>query len=216
MDLYCERCEPGFWEEPINALSNVSFLIAAFLAWRSAKRHQHLPGELQLLIALAAIVGIGSFLFHTLATVWAMYLDVIPILLFQLDFIWLYARRQMGLRPGQSAWLLLLLIVSSLPLLPLKNVMNGSLTYLPAWMMLVGFAAYHIRQAKNRPWQLMIAAILLLVALAFRTIDQAVCDKWPYGTHFLWHLINGATFFLVMQSLIVNPPKASEVELQST
>jgi hypothetical protein len=207
MDLYCERSGPGFWAEPFNALSNVSFLIAAFLAWRSAKRQRNLSLDLRVLIALAAVVGVGSFLFHTLATVWAMYLDVVPILLFQLDFIWLYARRQIGLNTTKSGLLLLLLLVSSLPLLPLRDVMNGSLSYLPAWMMLVGFAAYHILQSKNRPWQLLIAAILLLVALVFRTIDQAVCGTLPYGTHFLWHLINGATFFLVMQSLILNPPE---------
>lgn len=215
MDLYCERCgQPGFWAEPLNALSNVSFLIAAFFAWRSANRHRNHSSELRILIALAAVVGVGSFLFHTLATVWAMYLDVIPILLFQLDFIWLYARRQMGLNHAKSALLLFFLLASSLPLLPLRDVMNGSLSYLPAWLMLLGFAFYHIRQSKHQPWQLMIAAILLFVALTFRTIDKGVCDTLPQGTHFLWHLINGATFFLVMQSLIVNPPRASGLEPQ--
>ncbi len=207
MDMYCERCGPEFWAEPLNALSNVSFLIAAFLAWRSAKRHRNLSPELQILIALAATVGVGSFLFHTFATEWAMYLDVVPILLFQLDFIWLYARRQMGLNSTKSGLLLLLLLLSSLPLLALRDVMNGSLSYVPAWMLLTGFGCHHIRQAKSGPWQLLIAAILLFVALVFRTIDQAVCDTLPYGTHFLWHLINGVTFFLVMQSLIVNPPE---------
>jgi hypothetical protein len=214
MDTYCERCGPGFWAEPLNALSNVSFLIAAFFAWRSATRHQNLSPELRILIALAAVVGVGSFLFHTLATRWAQYLDIIPILLFQLDFIWLYARGQMGLNYTKSGLLLALLLVSALPLLQIQHIMNGSLMYLPAWMLLVGFAAWHIRHSKNEPWHLMIAAVLLFVALTFRTIDQAVCDKLPYGTHFLWHLINGGTFFLVMQSLIVNPPAASKPEMQ--
>src|SRR5688572_30818678 len=102
MDLYCERSGPEFWAEPLNAVSNVSFLIAAFFAWRSANRHSRLLPELLVLIALAATVGVGSFLFHTFATLWAMYLDVIPILLFQLDFIWIYAKKQMGLSSTKS------------------------------------------------------------------------------------------------------------------
>jgi hypothetical protein len=32
VDLYCERTDPSFWAEPINALSNLSFLLAAWLA----------------------------------------------------------------------------------------------------------------------------------------------------------------------------------------
>jgi hypothetical protein len=88
--------------------------------------------------------------------------------------------------------------------------LNGSIMCLPAWLMLLGFACYHIRQSKNQPWQLMLASILLFVALVFRSIDMVVCEAFPYGTHFLWHLINGLTFFFVMQSLIVNPPKATE------
>ena len=32
IDIYCERLGPGFWAEPVNALSNGAFLVAgAFL-----------------------------------------------------------------------------------------------------------------------------------------------------------------------------------------
>ena len=34
IDLYCERTAPGLWEEPINALTNLSFFVAAWFAWR--------------------------------------------------------------------------------------------------------------------------------------------------------------------------------------
>jgi hypothetical protein len=37
IDLYCERADPSFWAEPVNALSNCAFLIAAaaaFAQWR--------------------------------------------------------------------------------------------------------------------------------------------------------------------------------------
>lgn len=36
LDLYCERCSPDFWAEPVNALTNISFLVAAFFGRRLA------------------------------------------------------------------------------------------------------------------------------------------------------------------------------------
>jgi hypothetical protein len=210
VDLYCERRGTGFWAEPFNAVTNLSFLVAAFFAWRNADRHRRLTREIGILIFLAVSVGVGSFLFHTFATGWAMYMDVIPILLFQMAFIWIYARRQMGSTRLFGGLLLAGLLLTSLPLMPLRHLMNGSLAYLPAWLLLAGFGAFHIRRNKNRPWQLMIAAILLFLALIFRTVDLEVCGTIPLGTHFLWHLINGFVFYLVMQSLIVNPGKNSE------
>jgi hypothetical protein len=34
LDLYCERTDLSFWAEPVNALSNAAFLIAAAFAYR--------------------------------------------------------------------------------------------------------------------------------------------------------------------------------------
>ena len=34
IDLYCERLDSSFWAEPINALTNVAFIIAAWGVWR--------------------------------------------------------------------------------------------------------------------------------------------------------------------------------------
>ena len=163
-----------------------------------------LSREIRILIGLAASVGVGSFLFHTFATVLTKYLDIIPILMFQVFFIWVYARRQMGWSPAASGGLLAGFVAASVAGLAWRNVLNGSLSYAPAWLLLVALGAYHIRHARRKPWQLMIAAILVLIALVFRTIDLAVCETLPFGTHFLWHLINGYAFYLVMQSVILN------------
>ncbi len=38
IDLYCERTDPGFWAEPLNALSNIVFFIAGFLGLYTAKK----------------------------------------------------------------------------------------------------------------------------------------------------------------------------------
>ena len=34
IDIYCERLGPGFWAEPLNATSNLAFIVSAtLLAW---------------------------------------------------------------------------------------------------------------------------------------------------------------------------------------
>lgn len=82
VDLYCERTDPTFWAEPINALTNISFILAAWGAWHLARRSTTLSPVIWLLLTTIVAIGIGSFLFHTLATSWARVLDVLPILVF--------------------------------------------------------------------------------------------------------------------------------------
>ena len=69
IDLYCERTDASFWSEPLNALTNLAFLVAAILIARWARRERgRLSWDAAVLAALAALVGVGSFLFHTFAT----------------------------------------------------------------------------------------------------------------------------------------------------
>src|SRR4051794_38853327 len=97
VDLYCERLDASFWAEPVNATSNAAFLIAAgaaFLRWRRAGASD-VPALL--LIGVVAVVGIGSFLFHTLATRWSELADVLPIAAFIYGYFMLAMRRFLGL-----------------------------------------------------------------------------------------------------------------------
>src|SRR5262245_45193299 len=72
IDLYCERVTPFFWGEPVSALSNISFLIAAFVALDRWRRKAKGDGAILALIVVVATVGLGSFAFHTVATRAAM------------------------------------------------------------------------------------------------------------------------------------------------
>ncbi len=84
--------------EPLNAVSNISFLLAAWAAWVLAKRTGTLSAGVRALIALAALVGIGSILWHTYPTMPTLILDIVPILIFLIWFIRLYARNVIGMR----------------------------------------------------------------------------------------------------------------------
>ena len=95
--IYCERGhDPSFWAEPLNALTNIAFIIAAMAATRdylAATPERRTPAA-ALLVALTYVIGIGSFLFHVYATRWASLADQIPIALFMLAVgalsIWRY------------------------------------------------------------------------------------------------------------------------------
>ena len=211
VDLYCERLGPEFWAEPLNALTNAGFLVAAWLVWRLAARLPgRTPSSTQLLITLLATIGVGSFLFHTLAVTWAMWADVIPIFLYQLWFLVLYLRRVVRLRPLPcTAWVLVFLGASwgsaSLPL----HWLNGSLSYGAAFVMLAGMAVFHWRSRQREPQALALATLLFTASIAFRSLDMLACDWLSTGTHALWHLINAGVLYFSARALVVNEDRGA-------
>ncbi|MEG4201519.1 ceramidase domain-containing protein [Microcoleus sp. Pol12A5] len=206
IDLYCERMMPGLWGEPLNAVSNISFLIAAGAIFQLARRQKKVPIGIWILITLATSIGIGSALFHTFATPWARLLDVIPIMLFQLGFLWLYSRQVVRMKYGYAGGLLVGFFLVSNFSNKFTNVLNGSLSYAPAFLVLLGLGVYHYQQQKREPFVLLAASGVFLLALTFRTLDRAVCPYFSTGTHFLWHLCNGILLYLSARALILNRP----------
>lgn len=206
LDLYCERLGPEFWAEPLNALSNGGFIVAACLAWRLAGV---LPGRTpratHLLIGLLASIGVGSFLFHTLAVTWAMWADVIPIFLYQLLFLVLYVERVARARPLVGAgWVALFFVASwGFAALPVQWL-NGSLSYGSAFVFVAGMAAYHWRTGQREPRGLALATLLFAVSLTCRSLDMQVCGWLSTGTHPLWHLLNAGVLYLSTRALVLN------------
>src|SRR5262249_31125185 len=93
IDLYCERVTPSFWAEPLNALSNIAFLIAACAAYDLWRRGGKGDPAILTLIGVVAVVGLGRLSFHNLATQGAMLLDVTPIGFFIYGYFLLALRR---------------------------------------------------------------------------------------------------------------------------
>jgi hypothetical protein len=178
IDLYCERLGPGFGAEPLNAASNLAFLVAAAFLWR---RHR-------VLAALLAGIGIGSFLFHTTATGWARALDIAGIGLFEFTLVGLYLRNVIGWGRGPTAWALVLLGASVGAARLAPEMLNGSLSYVPVLAVTFGMGWDDLRARRTHPRALLVAAAIFAFALFLRSADMAVCDGFPWGTHFLWHV----------------------------
>ena len=206
IDLYCERTGPELWSEPLNALSNLAFLGVAALLWRRAKGRQA-SGDIRVLIALIAAVGLGSLVFHTVATRWAALLDIGFIALFVLVYHQRFQVRLLGKSPaagwrGVGAFVLLAVLFGAATRLLPPIALNGSEIYLPPFALLLVCA----RQARGRAAQtarwLTLAGALFLVSITCRAIDQAICPAWPIGSHVGWHLVNAAMLYSCMRGLL--------------
>ena len=63
-------------------------------------------------------------------------------------------------------------------------------------------AAQTVMRSKKAALLGLAAMGLSLTALAFRTYDLTVCDSFPMGTHWLWHMFNSAGGFTAMLAII--------------
>lgn len=223
IDLYCERTAPGFWNEPVNAVSNMAFVVAAWIAWRalrSSGRRGHMD---MVLICLAACIGVGSFLFHTFANGHTELLDVIPIWTFVALYVGTAVFR---LTDGNRLKTLRILMIAAACIgvsvwVTGKDIttedaagpdfFNGSLQYLPALLALWAFAIITLIRRYPSRTLVVTAAACFTMSLGFRTIDLMTCDATGVGTHFMWHVLNGAMVLALLLALIwhVRPPERS-------
>ena len=205
MDAYCERVGMGVFAEPLNAVSNVSFLLAALAAWVLAKRTGALSVGVRVLMAIGASVGIGSILWHTYPTMLTLILDSVPILIFIIWYIWLYARNVIGMRPLFAVASAAAFLLATFLALPFAGVLHGAFVYTPGLIVTLVLGVLHARARRRAArFTLLAAAGVYLAALFFRTIDNEVCPVLPIGTHFLWHLLIGLVTYLAMRPLILS------------
>ncbi|MBM6596441.1 hypothetical protein [Microvirga pudoricolor] len=210
VDHYCERAGVGFWAEPLNAISNAAFILAAlaaFLLWRG-REERDWPGLC--LIAVAFSVGIGSFLFHTLANRWSLLADVVPIGLFIYGYFYLAMRRYLGLgRVGAGlatgSFVIFNMNFGRLWFGLLSGPgLNGSVGYIPAVLALFGVGLACLALDRRGPGLALAGAgSVFAVSLAFRSADAAACAAIPIGTHFLWHGLNACVLYVLMRAAIL-------------
>ena len=239
--LYCERgTSTALSAEPINAVSNVAFILAALLGlqlleWRPREQQ---ASDHFLLIGLVALIGIGSFAFHLFATQETELLDVIPIAIFTLVYLGFALNRFLGVPPG---WTILLVIgftalmgaatqvrcwdggvgLAGPDVQGAKPCLNGSVFYLPALgaLIVVGLLLEE-RRHRAAPYVLWAAAIFA-VSLTLRSLDMALCDKLllegqKVGTHAAWHVLNALALFLLLRASLEARPSAETFDATPT
>jgi hypothetical protein len=204
IDAYCERTGPELWNEPLNAVTNLAFIVSAAFLLRALIRAEpkaRADWAPWALIALIFLIGIGSALFHTLANRWTAAADVIPIALFILLATFLALARL----ARSSLWISLAGMLAVLGLaVGLSALLRfGGGSYLAALVAMLAIGLF-IRFRRSRPAgaTLLAAAGVFAVSLTLRTLDGPLCNAIPIGTHFLWHILNAVVLTLVARAII--------------
>jgi hypothetical protein len=209
LDAYCERAgEAGIWAEPLNAITNAAFMIAAVLCARLLWKLRAVPMHRQLdIIALVITlfaIGVGSWLWHAHPTGSTLQADVIPILIFMNLFLLSALRRLYTLSWVKTAFYFVLFLAVNYAggvLLP-PDTLNGSVMYLPTYATLIVMTITLSKRDKHVGKVFEVITLAFTASLFFRTVDMAFCEMFPYGTHFLWHIINAYVLYRLLEALI--------------
>lgn len=206
VNVYCERVDFSFWSEPVNAISNLSFIIAALLCWNLAVRRDRLDPLTGALLVLLGSIGVGSFLFHTTATIWGQFSDVLPIVIFIMTYIYAASARFLNIGSGLSLLIVIFcfLFNAVFPMLwqAVLPSINGSEGYLPVLFIMIGYVVALMRRRHPAAAPITAATALLSVSITFRSADMALCSVLPIGLHFIWHLLNGLLLGILLAALI--------------
>jgi hypothetical protein len=206
VDIYCERLDASFLAEPINAISNLSFIAAGFFLWRLRSSRS------KLMAILIILIGLGSFSFHTFANRLTGLLDVLAIALYLVAFAFMipkqWSRNSILIQLGSVLLLILSIVLAQLLISHLKPALPWLPpgVYLGAWLALIIFTLVTQYSNPSAARFLWMAIIVFPFSLLSRQIDMPFCDSIG-GSHWLWHLLNGLALFLSSYGLCLRRSK---------
>jgi hypothetical protein len=170
---------------------------------------------------LVFLVAVGSTVFHTLAARWAGLLDTVLILLFCCVFLYGFLRHAVF----APAWAALAaaaafaMVSYAFPRLFPPGTLNGSTAYVPNLVGLLAMAAWLVWRQAPAAHMFGLASVAFCISLTLRTVDQEICARFPLGTHFLWHLLNGLLLWIVSREMLLgryaSPPQAQHREARA-
>jgi hypothetical protein len=210
VDGYCERLGQGYWAEPVNAITNLAFLIAAAVMWGRARQWP----LARAMVAVLAVIGVGSWLFHTHANRLTGVMDVVPILGFILIYVFASSRDFLGLKGWQAGVAVLAFVPYAAVTVPIWAMIPGlgsSAGYAPVPVLILIYAWLLRRRAPETARGLAAGAGILIVSLTFRTLDQPLCPVWPVGTHFGWHVLNAVMLGWMIEVYVRHRARAGQL-----
>lgn len=213
---YCEHAGAHGFAEPANVVTSLAMLVSAAISYSAWKRQGEGDRVTLLLVLCVVLIGLGSFSFHTTRSSIALFLDVVPTVLFMLVAFYIILTRLCGQTPLQTglhmagfcaANLMVTLVISPRAMgfgawfvVPLVT-----LYALGAWLILTGRLGMHEDRTlagraaaesdrRHFPQIKMGYAVIqsgLLVALGLvaRAYDQKLCSVLPFGLHAVWHVL---------------------------
>lgn len=213
----CERTSEGLLGEPLNALSNGFFIIVAIVIYRYYHRHPDLRGkwiwDIHALTFLTFTIGVCSTIFHMYPTPTTELMDIIPIVAFIMLFFTSIIVRIGKTNTFQTIICLMAFVGSThIFVSQFPDALNDSIGYLSTMTALVVIALYLHMLRRPSSHQFLLAALLGVISLFFRAVDNAACGVLPTGTHFLWHSFNAVLIYILMRQVIRNVNREARLQ----
>ena len=118
---------------------------------------------------------------------------MLPILSFVLIYIYIAHRSYWGHSVTRASfWLAAFVpfVALTVPLFQQIPGLGGSASYAPIALLIALHAVLLRSRLPQVARGLGIGAALLAVSILARSLDLPLCQSWPLGTHFLWHILN--------------------------
>ncbi len=205
----CERTSDSFFAEPLNALTSLLFLVTAVAIYRFYRDHSDVRGkwiwDVHALTFLTACICVGSFSFHTMPSPVTELIDIVPIVMFIVIYFIsaIFRVARASLFEGIISFIAFAgfthILVAQFP-----DALNDSIGYFSSMTALIVIALYLNMKRRAAARAFLVAAITGVISLFFRSVDNAICDEIPIGTHFLWHALNALLIYMLMIQLIRN------------
>ena len=196
---YCERNSIETFAEPINAISNVAFVLCGIIFFlRKGMIKNPLPYSV-------IFIGLSSFLFHYIPIRFFSTLDVFSILVFVVLYNTLLTKKILNYTYFKSALSSFILILLSflLGILLSKTIISTSSFYLGLLSYMI-YIAFLLKKVSNIKYFL-IAIILFSISLIFRSVDIYLCDFISFGTQFVGHILKSLViYFLILFLFLTN------------
>ncbi len=186
-DNYCERVGTGLFAEPLNLITGLAFVVLG--GWLLQRPRQ--PGLSRVMALTCLATGFTTVLQHLHPSRAMALIDIVPTFLFVGITFFAYARDVMRLSPGEAVSgtvVMLPFVGGSLLLLLALDEPFASAGYASLPVFVLGMAVVLRQRDGGTGFRVMLAAVVLVGALALRGLDLPLCDRFPWGTHFLWHL----------------------------
>ena len=195
--LYCERTNLEAFGEPLNAISNIAFILCGIiLIFRKGMILNPLPYSV-------IFIGISSFLFHYLPNKIFSTLDIFSILLFVIMYNVMLTRNILNYSVNYTilSSVTLLIISFFTGVFLFKTIIGTSGFYIGLLLYMI-YIFYYVKNFQNVKYFLCAIAIFF-VSIIFRSIDPYLCNSIFFGTHFIWHILNSVVIYLLSIFLLL-------------
>jgi hypothetical protein len=201
---YCETLSAtygAFPVEPANTASNAVIVLFGLASLYFVIKRTPRAYDLYVLSALLIATGIGSGFWHGLRDGSALFWEVRAGLFFLFGLAFCWSRRLWS-----YAGAILFLAAFSFGFQMSREYLVTAQRWVAIAPVVILFGSMLAGQTLVRSKKAALlglgAMALSLTALGFRTYDLAVCDAFPVGTHWLWHMFNSAGGFTAMLAII--------------